>query len=37
MAEPEINAFLTHLAVKDNVSASPGTRRWPRFFSSTGA
>jgi len=22
MAEPEINAFLTHLAVKDNVSAS---------------
>ena len=22
MAEPEINAFLTHLAVKENVSAS---------------
>lgn len=28
MAEPEINAFLTHLAIKEKVSAITRTSRW---------
>ena len=35
MAEPEVNAFLTHLAVEGRVAASSRTRRWRRCSSCT--
>jgi len=33
MAEPEINAFLTHLAMKEKSAPRRRTRRYPRFCS----
>lgn len=32
MAEPEINAFLTHLAVKESVSASTQNQALPALL-----
>ena len=36
MGQPEINAFLTHLAVQENVSASTQNQAWQPCCFSTG-